>query len=151
MDSNFVHLNTLRKFSEERRSRNTGDDMDVALSNVVFTVYSPVRILKNRKFKPTICRFHMAKSWEILATENFLRSRRAPRAYTQIPKLENMTNLHRNYTRCLIYSSDFMHFWFLCFASSSIEILQARKLLTSLRFFVKKNFSRSHTAPSDCT
>jgi hypothetical protein len=74
MDSNFVHLNTFRNFSEERRSRNTGDDMDIALSNVVFTVYSPVRILKNRKFKPTICNFHQAKGSGILATEIFLTS-----------------------------------------------------------------------------
>jgi len=45
-----MYLNTLKKYAEERRSKNTGDDMDVALSNVVFTVYRPIRMPKHRKY-----------------------------------------------------------------------------------------------------
>ena len=76
-----------------------------------------------------------------------MRSRRAPRAYTQISKLLKCEDLCTKCSKISHISSDFWYCEFLYFAGSSREFLQARKYLTNLRLFVKKICVRSRRAP----
>jgi hypothetical protein len=79
--------------------------------------------------------------------ENFLESRRAPRAHTQMSK---NTKYGKSCKNGHIYT-DIMHEMndsrLLCFSGSSREFLQARKYLTNLRLFVKKKLFRSRRVP----
>ena len=83
--------------------------------------------------------------------ENFLESRRALRAYTRISKLLKYEDSCINWSDKPHISSVFWYFEFLYFAGSSTEILQARKHLTSLRFFVKEKILESRRALRACT
>jgi len=83
----------------------------------------------------------------LFVKKKLFRSRRAPHAYTQMSKLQNMTKSCMKWSYYTDIIHDFVIFRLLCYSGSSREFLQATKYLTSLRLFVKKKLFRSRRAP----